>query len=221
MHGITRSMWLRVLISATIGVAMVGITFQSAFLGMRDAYSYEALHRHAFHEITIIMKTLEDYREENGRYPESLANLKAPLTEYLETDSSGRYLDAWKHPYEYSSDGQSYTLRSLGFDGKPGGPGLARDLEARDIVLRDDQTYEFPGHSFRPTFWQYTFDLATTTPVKIACALAGLFAAVACFVTLGNRRLRPVGMLGELLTTLLVCFFITWVITVLHIPSHH
>ncbi len=33
MHSTTRSMWLRVLIQRTVGVVMVGITFQARSLG--------------------------------------------------------------------------------------------------------------------------------------------------------------------------------------------
>ncbi|WP_406699312.1 type II secretion system protein GspG [Singulisphaera sp. Ch08] len=220
MPGTTQSVWLRVLISTTIGVAMAGITFESAFRGMRDASAYEDSHREAFRNVTLIRESLEAFRKESGRYPRNLADLKGTRSDSLETDSSGRVLDPWKHPFEYSSDGQRYTLRSLGLDGKPGGLGLARDLDAREIVLRD-KVYEFPRHDFRPTFWQYTFNLNTTTPVKVACALAGLFAAVACFVTLGNQHIRRANMLGRLFITLLMCCFITSIITALHTPSHH
>ena len=43
-------------------------------------------------------------------------------------------LDPWSHPYEYkpAADG-SYTLRSLGSDGKPGGSGDAADIGIDDV----------------------------------------------------------------------------------------
>jgi hypothetical protein len=214
-------MFPRLLVSAAVGVAMAGTTFESAYRGMRHASPYEDSHRAAFYGIMSIKEELEKHHKERGRYPGSLADLKGDLPEFLQPKSSGQIPDPWKHPYEYRSDGISYTLRSLGLDGKPGGPGLAADLDAREVVSRDGG-YEFPYHRrFRPTFRQYAFDLDTTRPVKVVCTLAGVFAAVACFVALRDRGISLVGMLGRLFLTLMMCFFITSVITVLHTPSHH
>jgi hypothetical protein len=210
MHGPTRSVVLRLLVSTAVGLAMAWTTFVGAYSGMRDASPYEDNHLSAFFNIMTIKGALEKYHKERGRYPGSLAELKGSLDDYLQPDSAGQILDPWKHPYEYRSDGRSYKLRTLGLDGKPGGPGLAADLDDREVVLKDGG-YTFPyQRRFRPTLRQYAF-LATTRPVKITCALAGLFAAVACFVTLGNRRF----------VTLLMCLFVTSVITILHTPSHH
>jgi general secretion pathway protein G len=210
---------LRLLACAAVGVAMAGTTYVCAYRGMRHASPFEDRHRGAFQSVIHLKGVLEDFHKEKGRYPERLAALNGGLPEYLQPDSSGQILDPWKHPYEYRSDGQSYTLRSLGIDGQPGGPGLARDVDAREIIL-EEGSYPFRYH-VRPTFWQYTFDLETTKPTMLVCALAGVFASVACFVTPRDRRLGLGGTIGSLLGTLLACFVVTMLIAILHTPSHH
>jgi hypothetical protein len=222
MHGPTRSVVLRLLVSTAVGLAMAWTTFVSAYRTMRTATPYADRHRVAFVNIGRIKYILEKTHKEKGRFPGSLAELKDPLDEYLSPDRPGEYFDPWKHPYEYRSDGQSYTLRSLGLDGKPGGAGLARDVDARDLIVDQNGAIEFPSYrnSLGPTLWQYAF-LETTGFVKITCALAGVFTAVACFMTLADRRLGLVRMLGNLFGTLLMCVVVTWFITILHTPSHH
>ncbi len=46
-------------------------------------------------------------------------------------------LDPWGHPYIFVSDGRTFVIRSNGADGKPGGEGLAADLDSlSDAWLR-------------------------------------------------------------------------------------
>jgi hypothetical protein len=183
---------LRLLVSTDVFAAMAATTLVSAYRAMRNAVPYEDLHRTAFMDIGRIKHVLEKTYKEKERHPGSLAELNDPLDDYLHPHHSGQYLDPWGHPYEYHSDEQSYALRSLGIDGKPGGPGLARDVDALEVSPQQDGAIEFPrsGYFGRPTFRQYAFNLDSTKPVKIACALAGAFAAVASFVTLGYRSSR-------------------------------
>lgn len=58
---------------------------------------------------------LELYRKESGRYPKSLEEL------LIKKGISERSIieDAWKQPYYYLKTEGSYTLFSLGRDGKP------------------------------------------------------------------------------------------------------
>ena len=71
-------------------------------------------------ELETIATALEAFRRESGSYVE--AKTEAALVDFL----SPRYLtrvirlDAWHRPYEYEGSRESYVLRSLGPDGKPG-----------------------------------------------------------------------------------------------------
>lgn len=91
--------------------------------------------------LSTIQGALKMYRLDNGGYPTTEQGLKAlveqPTAPPVPTTwPQGGYLsapaaDGWGKPYEYSSDGSSFTMRSLGKDGKPGGDGINADAEIR------------------------------------------------------------------------------------------
>ncbi len=91
--------------------------------------------------ISSIVGALKMYRLDSGAYPTSEQGLKAlvekPTTPPVPaTWAQGGYLsapplDAWQKPYEYNSDGMSFTIRSLGRDGKPGGEGVDADIDGK------------------------------------------------------------------------------------------
>lgn len=91
--------------------------------------------------ISTIQGALKMYRLDNGAYPTTEQGLKA-LTEKPTAPpapaswAQGGYLsapaeDGWGKPYEYVSDGSSFTIRSLGKDAKPGGEGVDADLDGK------------------------------------------------------------------------------------------
>lgn len=91
--------------------------------------------------ITSINAALKMYRLDSGSYPTTEQGLKAlvekPTTAPVPASwAQGGYLsapalDAWQKPYEYQSDGSSFTIRSLGRDGKPGGEGVDADIDGK------------------------------------------------------------------------------------------
>lgn len=101
----------------------------------------EARATRAKSDITNIEGALKMYRLDNGDYPTTEQGLKAlvekPTIPPIPTNwAQGGYLsapplDAWGKPYEYKSEGGSFTIRSLGKDGKPGGEGVNADLEGK------------------------------------------------------------------------------------------
>lgn len=90
-------------------------------------------------DMASIAGALKMYRLDNGDYPTTTQGLKAlvekpssppvptafPAGGYLEGKSP---VDAWGHDYVYESNGGSFTLKSLGKDGKPGGEGVDADI---------------------------------------------------------------------------------------------
>jgi len=228
MRKITRSIVVRGLAAATSGLVMTGVSFVIAFQVMHDEYPYVHSHQVTFHKITSIMKHLELFHQQTGRYPEHLAELQSMTDDYIGLDSANEVLDLWNRPLKYWSDGERYSLRSLGLDGKPGGLGLNKDLDSRNFVRRDDD-YVFPRSAFSPTLRQFTFEL-DTAPSKIACGFAGLFTASVCFVSLSHLHdvepkvlgvLGVLGVLTRLTTTILACLFITVFLAALHVPNGH
>jgi general secretion pathway protein G len=91
--------------------------------------------------IATIKTALTMYRIDNGDYPTTEQGLKA-LNERTSTPPlpstfpQGGYLsspaaDGWGKPYEYTNQGGSYTIRSLGKDGKVGGEGVDADIDGK------------------------------------------------------------------------------------------
>lgn len=84
-------------------------------------------------QIRSLENALELYYLDNGKYPEGINDLiEAPSG----TDSwNGPYLkggkvptDAWQQAFQYSSEGNSFTITSFGNDGAAGGSGTAADI---------------------------------------------------------------------------------------------
>ena len=91
--------------------------------------------------ITSINAALKMYRLDNGAYPTTEQGLKALVERPTAAPVPGSWaqggylsappLDAWQKPYEYQSDGMSFTIRSFGRDGKPGGEGVDADIDGK------------------------------------------------------------------------------------------
>lgn len=92
-------------------------------------------------DIRAISSALEMYRLDNLAYPSTAQGLEALVVEPSMAPrpanwNPGGYLDAvpvdaWGNPYVYRSPGESgaFDVVSLGADGRPGGDGIAADLD--------------------------------------------------------------------------------------------
>ncbi len=103
----------------------------------------EARRTKAAADLRAIEQALNLYKLDNGTYPTTEQGLQALVTKpesgivpvrwnpegYLEKLP----VDPWGTPYLYLSNGERYTLRSLGADGEEGGEGKYADLDSRDL----------------------------------------------------------------------------------------
>jgi len=94
-------------------------------------------------DLRAIEQALHLYKLDNGIYPTTEQGLQALVTKpesgiiparwnsegYLEKVPA----DPWRYPYLYLSNGERYTLKSLGADGEEGGEGKYADLDSRDL----------------------------------------------------------------------------------------
>lgn len=88
---------------------------------------------------------LDDYRRECNRYPTADQGLQALLTAPTSEPKCKNYNpdgylkgnkvphDAWDGEFQYQSDGNKFTLISLGRDGKEGGEGLDADINSDEL----------------------------------------------------------------------------------------
>jgi general secretion pathway protein G len=103
----------------------------------------EAKRTKAAADLRAIQQALNLYKLDNGRYPTTEQGLQALVTKpqvgvipvrwnpegYIEKVQ----LDPWENAYLYLSNGDRYTLKSLGGDGEEGGEGKDADLDSRDL----------------------------------------------------------------------------------------
>jgi hypothetical protein len=202
-----------------VGVAMAGTAYVCAWYSMRDHRGYRGPHQRAFYTLRTLRTVLGEYQKEKGKYPEKLADLASAYPERVGVDDSGHVADPWGNPYQYRVEGESYTLFSLGRDGKRGGEGLDQDLDVRDMRPDDDPFFRLPDVGV-PTLWQFT-TAPSTGSVMITCALAGIFAFITCFTAQRAAGMglpfRPI----KLGMTLVACLVTAVFISAIHIPNNH
>ena len=84
-----------------------------------------------------VMNALNMYKIDCGNYPSSLQGLvqNDPNCSNWGPESYLKKtpVDAWKNEFQYSLDGNQYTIISLGADGKEGGEGYNKDISSEDI----------------------------------------------------------------------------------------
>jgi len=108
-------------------------------LGLTD----DAKRTKAAADLRAIEQALHLYKLDNGNYPTTDQGLKALVTKPESGVIPARWnsegyleklpVDPWGHPYLYLSDGERYTLKSLGADGEEGGEGKYADLDSHDL----------------------------------------------------------------------------------------
>lgn len=153
----------RLVFSAIAGLGVAFLASFIAFMGTRELLTKaDGFHVYSAHDH--LTEALSDYRTATGHFPESLADLKLRKSPEVDIDEQGYPLDPWGTPYIYERLENSYRLKSLGSDGKPGGWGTQADLEFP------------PGpHSrvqFEMSYWEFMIDEPTLATAATS-ALAG------------------------------------------------
>jgi len=103
----------------------------------------EAKRTKAAADLRAIEQALHLYKLDNGNYPTTEQGLKALVTRPEAGIVPARWnpegyldkvpVDPWGQGYLYLSNGERYTLKSLGADGEEGGEGKYADLDSRDL----------------------------------------------------------------------------------------
>ncbi len=120
-------------------VVMVIIGMLAGLVAIRTrSYLIASKQNAAKAEIANIVKALETFYADQGRYPTNDEGL-AVLVEGTPTFPDG-FLDRmprdpWKHDYEYVSPGRDspFEVLCLGADGKEGGEGADRDFSNKNL----------------------------------------------------------------------------------------
>jgi len=130
-------------IMIAIGLALGAFYFFSKMISDRANETKRNLTKMKMEQVK---QMLEQYRDENDRYPTAIQGLDSlverpqsgPTSDswraFIKDEDKKRYLqDEWKHNFDYESDdeGSYFIIRTYGKDGKPGGTVHDRDEEVR------------------------------------------------------------------------------------------
>ncbi len=109
------------------GWVLDALDFEGSLYYIRDLEQIQA----TMESMLELADALASYKAANGDYPvgETSAGLQVLVPEFLASETS--FNDAWQQVFDYESDGDDYTLRSLGADKASG----SRD----DIILHDGE----------------------------------------------------------------------------------
>ncbi len=123
------------LIEIMVVILILGLLATLVVQSLRGATD-KAKRTKAMADIAELKTALDRYYIDNGSYPSSDQGLQALVSPpggqggdpegYIKRVPN----DPWNHPYVYQSDGNTYTLKSLGADGAEGGTGKNADIDA-------------------------------------------------------------------------------------------
>jgi general secretion pathway protein G len=130
------------LIEIMVVILILGLLATLVVQSLRGATD-KAKHTKAMADIAELKTALDRYYIDNGSYPSSdqgLAALVSPPSQVAQNGQPSNYEeggyirripnDPWNNPYVYQSDGNTYTLKSLGADGAEGGTGKNADIDS-------------------------------------------------------------------------------------------
>lgn len=109
-------MLVLVIIAAIAGIAVVNL----------GGFQQRAFERKTKAEISNLRNALDSYKLEVFSYPAQLDDLYEKPSGLVDESKWFQVLkkpvapDAWGNPYEYSTDGKTYEIKSLGPDGQAG-----------------------------------------------------------------------------------------------------
>lgn len=89
-----------------------------------------------------IVSSLNQYYSDCGKFPKELTSLiKAPDAAECSSWGPESYVksekglkDAWNNTFHYESDSSTFTLKSMGADGREGGTGYDTDISSDDVM---------------------------------------------------------------------------------------
>jgi len=110
------------------------------FLGLGEKAKVTVTKRN----ISSLVMGLKFYRARGSSYPTTEQGLQAlmrkPDVGNIPKTWEGPYmdinrlpLDGWENPFQYTSNGEIFEIRSLGKDGKEGGSELDADISSKDL----------------------------------------------------------------------------------------
>ena len=125
------------LIEIMIVIAIIGSIMAIVGVNAKKAFDKSKV-SNAKLQMGELSKSLDQYNIDCNSYPPNLEALLSKPGDGCANWGPQAYtkkkllIDPWGHPFIYESQGGTYTLLSLGRDGKQGGDGLDADIPSED-----------------------------------------------------------------------------------------
>jgi 4-amino-4-deoxy-L-arabinose transferase-like glycosyltransferase len=204
-------------VALAVGAVVFSIAYLAAWLQFRNS-PYVAHKR----MVTLgafggMQRAIEDFVKDARRLPSSMTELLAAEGSALRRNDRGEVCDGWRNPIDYVLERDSYRLRSLGRDGRPGGVGIDADMGTEL-----GQGFSKDWDATRPTLRQFAFELPGTRGILWGCVLSALLATAIYGIGARPRpdhvvtsREKSVNVVGTILFSLfigaiLVFFLAPW-----------
>jgi hypothetical protein len=205
---------LRLLIAGCIWLVVSGISLYVAWQQANHSIAWDSQWetRRALKDMS---NAIVAYQKKFKVAPHVFEQLLTMTNEVPEMEywSFAGFTDGWQHPFIFTNEGTNCLIISYGGDGKPGGKGIDYDLTSDNPRPKESS----------PTFAQ-CFDNKECKGMIDWSFICGGLAALLSLLTVRVPNLNKRGIIILVLSlcaTLIGTFFVTIIITVLHIPSGH
>jgi hypothetical protein len=205
---------LRVSIAISVWFIVSGISLYVAWQQANHSIAWEEQWV-TRHELENMGKAIIAFREKFNSNPTNFGQLQGMTNEVPEMGLwfPEGFTDGWQHPFIFSNEGTNCLIISHGGDGKSGGKGIDCDLTSDNPRPKESS----------PTFAQF-FDNKECKGMIDWSFICGGLAALLSLLTVRVPNLTRRGLIIlalSLCATLIGTFFVTTIITALHIPSGH
>lgn len=212
----------RVLIAGICGLLVTAVCLMSTLENI--VYIKTIAPQGTARRVRELDKDVQNFKAQNGAFPQTLAQAynfanqqkyahSKPREQWTPVAPDWAPMDAWHRPIIYRVQGNTYTLASLGRDGKPGGVGLDCDLTG---VTPNSAQAAIP-------LVEVLLD-PLARGLEIVALCCGAFTAATIFQAIGKDDLRRKNIFSTLSTiavTLIAACVVAMIVTILHIPSGH
>lgn len=211
---IRKHLLLRLLIAGCVWLIISGISLHVAWQQANHSIAWYQ-QRETQGRLKDIGKAITAYEKKFNVAPNTFEQLRTMTNDVpeLEYYSDDEFVDGWRRPFIFSNTGMNCLVISYGQDAKPGGKGIDCDLTSDDPYLKESS----------PTFAQFWSNKDCEGMIDWSFICGGL-AALLSLLTVGVPDLTIRGLIIlalSLCATLIGTFYVTSIITLLHIPSGH
>jgi type II secretory pathway pseudopilin PulG len=207
--------WLRVLIAIVVGIVISTISIYVAWQNSNHAPAAWFQQWKTQRQLKDIGQAIIAYQQKFNTSPNTFEQLRTMTNDvpWIEYDFENGFVDGWQHSLIFTNEGTNCLVISHGGDGKPGGKGIDYDLTSNNPHPKESS----------PTLAQF-FDNKECEGMIDWSFIRGGLAALLSLLTVRVPNLNKRGIIILILSlcaTLIGTFFVTTIITALHIPSGH